>query len=479
MRISELCSIIAFYGFAPIIIGLFFGNMILVYAGLVPIVFVILSLVFEPVQGIEVTGGEKIQKVFVEDTVKITRTIRASKGLGLLLIYEKLPEHFELVEGKNVTVLVKMFQPVEERMEYTIKCTRRGLYPLGEIDYSVRHPVGTMNPEQGKVNLGETLIVEPRYFKIRRVPERQQRSILPTPAESLIKMGVPTTNFRELREYNYGDSFRSINWKATARSIQVSGVPTVNEFEREGRRVVWIFLNSGKRMELGTSIENGFEYAIQAALSFAEFYLDRQCLVGFSIYNEDRGLQHFTYSREYLRSLYQSQGVKTLPDLLPVGPRASESGDPKLVYFNLYPDGGRKQFLKIQRILQSARIGMSDFNLAQSLQLVKGHMKSTNPLLILITNVTEESAVKLKDDLNNAERFITRIRVPRKNLLLVNVSGYGLAAESVEEQDAAKVMAIKERSLLRKVAPSGAIILNWDPSSKSLVDQLISRVKSR
>jgi hypothetical protein len=292
-------------------------------------------------------------------------------------------------------------------------------------------------------------------------------------------MGVPTTNFRELREYNYGDSFRNINWKATARSIQVSGVPTVNEFEREGRRVVWIFLNSGKRMELGTSIENGFEYAIQAALSFAEFYLDRQCLVGFSIYNEDRGLQHFTYSREYLRSLYQSQGVKTLPDLLPVGPRASESGDPKLVYFNLYPDGGRKQFLKIQRILQSARIGMSDFNLAQSLQLVKGHMKSTTPLLILITNVTEESAVKFKDDLINAERFITRIRVPRKNLLLVNVSGYGLAAESVEEQDAAKVMAIKERSLLRKVAPSGAIILNWDPSSKSLVDQLISRVKSR
>ena len=109
-------------------------------------------------------------------------------------------------------------------------------------------------------------------------------------------MGIITTDFREIRDYLPGDPYRSINWKATARrAVQYrDSFPKVNEFEREGKKIVWIFLDKSAEMSLGPMIKNPFEYAIQAAACLARFYLERDCKVGLCIYSA-RGAEKIVF----------------------------------------------------------------------------------------------------------------------------------------------------------------------------------------
>ena len=76
-----------------------------------------------------------------------------------------------------------------------------------------------------------------------------------------------------------------MNWKATAkREGTMNSIPFVNDFEKEGRKTVWLFLDAREWMRTGSTVENAFEYAIQATLGVSS-YLSRNCGVGVSFYN--------------------------------------------------------------------------------------------------------------------------------------------------------------------------------------------------
>jgi len=40
--------------------------------------------------------------------------------------------------------------------------------------------------------------------------------------------------------------------------------PVVNEFEKEGKKSVWIFLDTSKIMSFGSNIKNVKEYSVEA-----------------------------------------------------------------------------------------------------------------------------------------------------------------------------------------------------------------------
>ncbi|MDP7975403.1 MAG: DUF58 domain-containing protein [TACK group archaeon] len=74
-----------------------------------------------------------------------------------------------------------------------------------------------------------------------------------------------------VREYQPGDPYKVINWRATARSAR--GKLMVNEFEREGLRNVIFILDVGPWMKLGISQENALEMAIPLVLSVSKLLL--------------------------------------------------------------------------------------------------------------------------------------------------------------------------------------------------------------
>ena len=141
----------------------------------------------------------------------------------------------------------------------------------------------------GKSDQKLILVVRPRTLDIRRIRNLKSITNLPMPLGAMHRTGISTTDFQEIRKYTFGDTFKSINWKATAKMAHRPGwVPQVNEYEKEGKKTVWLFIDGSKAMgQLGTTISNPFEFALLAANDLTNYYLERNCLVGLYLFSRN------------------------------------------------------------------------------------------------------------------------------------------------------------------------------------------------
>ena len=257
-------------------------------------------------------------------------------------------------------------------------------------------------------------------------------------------MGVPTTDFKELRDYSFGDSYKQINWKATARK-QRSSLPTVNEYEKEGRQVVYVFLDTSNRMGVGTTISNSFEYAIQATLGLSEFYLSRGCKVGLSLFN----------SR----------------------PHASfRGGEADPVAKHVFPDGGKVQQYRIHKLLLEAELSLAHRSLKEAIVYTRGHILGANPLFVVVTWVNDENLNQLMDGAKEMSKYIKNRR-QRPNILVVNVSGYELVSDGDRAAQAVQLLEFKESHLISKLRGLGLMAVNWHPLKQSITEVLLSQVR--
>jgi uncharacterized protein (DUF58 family) len=237
------------------------------------------------------------------------------------------------------------------------------------------------------------IVVRPRPSSLHRLRDPRVTSRIPMPLGALQPIGVTTTDFKEIREYRDEDQFRHINWKATAkREDTLNSIPFVNDFEKEGRKTVWLFLDAREWMRTGSTIENAFEYAIQATLGISQFYLARNCGVGISFYN---------YRDEIL------------------------------------PDSGRRQSFRIARQLitvetVAARCGIDrEVALAEAVESIRGHLRGTSPFFIVITMIGKDNIADLVGGIRAVWKYSPR--GVRPQIMVLHVRGYELAvAEECE-----------------------------------------------
>jgi len=64
----------------------------------------------------------------------------------------------------------------------------------------------------------------------------------------------------------------------------------VNEFEKEGKKSVWIFLDTSKIMSFGSNIKNVKEYSVEAVNSLSDYYIKHNCSVAFHTLEEAMSL---------------------------------------------------------------------------------------------------------------------------------------------------------------------------------------------
>ncbi len=288
--------------------------------------------------------GEWDEKVAVGEEFNVS-VLAELRGFGIARVRHTLPEHFELVEGSNLEECV-VFGRRLVRIAYRAKATRRGLYRLDRLEYEVES-FSRAFVKRGVTGTPVTLEVKHRPPKLRRVREIRGRARSPMPGIDVAKIGVPGTDFREIRDYMPGDSMKFVNWKATARK----GKLMVNQYEVEGKKAVWIFLDANPYMLHGTSIKNYLEAAIEVANALAYYYTSRGHKVGLYVV-----------------------------------------GDRRLIY----PDVGSRQFRRISRALLEVEGGKERVN--DAVENCKKMLLLYNPLLILITRaerVKAESILKL------------------------------------------------------------------------------------
>ena len=412
--------------------AMLFGNVPLLCSSLIPLIALIFSLHFEEPHEIRVEREENKISTWINETVEMKINIEARKGIGIITIADTLPEPFELKEGNNFYVFWKGFGKLSKKLNYKVKCTKRGIHIIGPIRVESRHFSGLRQTKIDERPVEAELVVRPRPLGVKRIRDPKVLSKIPMPIAAVTKLGMLTTDFREIRHYCWGDPYRLINWKATARlTSNPRSPPLVNDFEREGKRVVWIFLDASPYMRIGTTTENAFEYAVQAVLGLTQFYLARNCYVALYAYNNGERL--------------------------------------------LLPDCGRRQEYKILREILTMEPETEAYTetLEKAVKKCQGHIKGSNPYFIIVTMVKKENVQQLINGIRQLRKISQGVH-RKPQILIIHVSGYSITANGLYETAAAAILEIKNNSLIRLLRRFGAYVIPWNPKRQSFSRLLLA-----
>ncbi len=308
-------------------LGILTTSYELVAVSIIPLLFLAVPYhVSAKVDYAKLSGGNHIGEEF-EAEVKLVAT-----GFGILKAMHELPNHFELVEGANAVATFVLGRS-DVIIRYKARPMRRGKYRLDRIVLEIEHPfLAWERYKELKVDL--ELEVKQRLRRITKVETIRGVARSPMPDIDISRIGVPGTDFREIRDYVAGDPMKFVNWKATARRNKLM----VNQYEVEGKKAVWIFVDSNTYMTFGKTIRNYLECAIEIANALAYYFTSRGHKVG--LYVIGHGIC-------------------------------------------LYPDVGKRQFKRISEELM--RIEAGEESVDQAFENCKKLLSIYKPLIILIT----------------------------------------------------------------------------------------------
>ncbi len=340
-----------------------------------PLLFLIVPYhVSVRVKDAKISGGG-----FVGDVFSV-RIVMEASGFGIVKAMHRIPEHF-VVEGKNVTASFVLGKN-ELVISYRARPMRRGKYELKEIVLEVEHPfLAWRSVRMMEVEL--ELEVRQKLGKITKVETLRGVAKSPMPDIDVAKIGVPGTDFREIRDYVPGDPMKFVNWKATARR----GKLMVNQYEVEGKKAVWIFLDANSYMAFGRSVRNYLECGIEIANALAYYFISRGHKVGLYV------LGH---------------GIC------------------------LHPDVGRRQFKRIGEEFMRLEIGRE--SLEEAFEKCKKLLAIYKPLVILVT----------RPEYSNPKRFFSEIVK-----LGIPIQIIALKGKMEGDEFAVKLFEVMRRSALR------------------------------
>ena len=422
--------------FGLLITGLAMGNMAVLVMSIIPLCLVLAGLLTEPPKDLKITEGKLDKMIWIGDIVDITREVDIESGFGIITLYQELPPHFALVEGNNLKIKRKSWGKSIFTFTCKVRCAKRGHYTLPPLRWETRHVLGMTQAYYGTAGEPRELLVQPRIVNIRRIRGIQGIAASPFPVIDVAKIGVATTDFREIRNYVYGDPVKNINWKATARqAARGKNWPLVNEYEVEGKKSVWLFLDAASYLEVGTNIENSFEYCMEAANGVAYYFTDRGYRVGMYIFNDGGRL--------------------------------------------FYPDAGKKQFLRISRDLINLETSPVNNEFPKAIEKCRRYLLGYNPMCVIVTRLD----TKYSDDI---VRGITKLRLLRGRrrrklpIMVVNVPGYNIIPRLNEYDDnSALLLKMETHPQTLQIRRLGASLLEWNPRKENFSAALLRQVKTR
>ena len=165
-------------------------------------------------------------RVFLGEEVRLTLSVTNKKPIPLpwLKIEEELMEDLQVVDADvslnappgSTTLRHSTSMGWYERIrwDYRIKCTRRGLFPLGPAYLESGDPFGFFRSRRRKRGI-DYLTVYPTVIPLDDLGIPAFRPL--GEVRGGIKLFVDTSRPSGMRDYQVGDPLKTVDWKATAR----------------------------------------------------------------------------------------------------------------------------------------------------------------------------------------------------------------------------------------------------------------------
>ncbi|GAB4285000.1 MAG: DUF58 domain-containing protein [Coriobacteriia bacterium] len=268
---------------------------------------------------------------------------RRAPGPGALAVDRELPVRLSIGVANPVTVRIRnsgdasavvvgretppagfggqrRFGPLEVpahgEAEVTLRFTppSRGAYAFGDIGLRSMGPLGLAG-RQFRVALAEEARVYPDITAVRRYALLARKGALHELGVKAARYAGVGTEFESLRDYQPGDDYRSIDWKATARRAH----PVVRSYETERSQTMVIAIDAGRLMVPLVGELSKLDRAVNAALLLAYLGIESGDLVGLVVFGRDvvtyvpprKGRRQF---QAVLEALYAVEGRVEEPD---------------------------------------------------------------------------------------------------------------------------------------------------------------------
>ena len=302
-------------GISLILIGMMISNFQLMIAGLTFISFLAINGWVSGHSDLEITrtinGTETtMANVYKGDDVIVELTIsnNSYRRTQQLEVFDNVPHEMKMRQGIN-QMRMNLGPGQSARIKYRVRCPLRGHYTLGPVSVRYRN-VFNLFANESKVQDRTDITVFPQ---VREIEEALLRSDVPKmyTGATTLKTPGPGMEFYSLREYLPGDAFRSINWKAFART----GELMVNEKTRDAVTDVFIILDTRDVSRIGTVLKNPLEMGTIAAASVSNYFIRRRDSVALVTYGD---------RMDYLPpETGDNQGYKVLSNLAAVRAKGS------------------------------------------------------------------------------------------------------------------------------------------------------------
>lgn len=361
-----------------------------------------------------VTSGAEMR---AGEALDVALDVRCEGAPAALSLHDKPPDTFLMTSGANFAAA--WLQPGERAsLQYTLKAPRRGSHAIGPLRATSYDPFFLQSALVTDAGDSTNVVVHPRTPQVPRIRTSSAWGRASLPGGDRASRGIRTNDFRELRPYERGDPLRAVNWKATARMSRDELRLIVNDYEVEGKKSVWVFVDASPYTIGGTTAESAFDELASGALAVSGHYIDQGHKVGFTLFG---------------------------------------SGPTRI----LYPDAGELQERRIAAALGNAEPGQSGDGISKAIEVTKAFLVREKPLVFVFTLPGRDP--ELGQALVQARAFATPGRRPATVIAVTPLP------DGDEDTHAARLLRIREKAQLKGLERRGITVLRYHPRRTPLV----------
>jgi len=193
-------------------------------------------------------------------------------------LIDELPEQFQI---RDFVRYVDLLPNVMNEQMYTLRPVTRGEYLFGKVNLFLTSGIGLIRRRIGS----EQRTIVPVYPSLLQMKKYELKTFARTATEYGVKkvrrIGH-SYEFEQIKQYNKGDDYRSINWRATSRRAQLM----VNQFQDEKSQQVYCIIDKSRVMHMPFNGLSLFDYAVNASLVICNIVLGKQDKAGLITFAE-------------------------------------------------------------------------------------------------------------------------------------------------------------------------------------------------
>ncbi|MEL7147800.1 MAG: DUF58 domain-containing protein, partial [Bacteroidota bacterium] len=196
-------------------------------------------------------------------------------------VIDELPEQLQV---RNQEFKLETNAGGEQSIRYNVYPQKRGDYHFGDIHAFCSTQLGLVE-RRNTTKAAASSMVYPSFIQMKKYELLAITYKLQDEGIKKVRRIGQNKEFEQIKEYVVGDDFRTINWKATARTTRLM----VNTYQDEKSQQVYSIINKGRIMKMPFDGMTLLDYAINASLAISNIALKKDDKPGLITFQHNIG----------------------------------------------------------------------------------------------------------------------------------------------------------------------------------------------